>query len=172
MAAYPVRTVRRGRCRPRGTSAVRHRHLLSKQKPYQPRQEVRLVWHKGSRKDCSLNSSSGAGHYQNDRYSLNERICFCIPIILRRRRRVEEVGAGCGELCAFVSAMFSVVPFHSQLSNVRPRSTRLVRCTMGCSTATTRHTPVLDLFSQRSACGGGMGRVSNRSATPSRMVWR
>ena len=50
MAAYPVRTVRRGRCRPRGTSAVRHRHLLSKQKAYQPRREARLVWHKGSRK--------------------------------------------------------------------------------------------------------------------------
>jgi len=41
MAAYPVRTMRRGRCRSRGTSAIRHRYLLVKQKAYQPCREVR-----------------------------------------------------------------------------------------------------------------------------------
>jgi len=40
MAAYPVRTVRTGRCRPCGTAVVRHRYLLVKQKAYQPRLDV------------------------------------------------------------------------------------------------------------------------------------
>jgi len=41
MAAYPVRTVRRGRCRSRGTSAIRHRYLLVEQEAYQQSRDVR-----------------------------------------------------------------------------------------------------------------------------------
>src|SRR5437867_12169275 len=49
MAAYHVRTACTGRCRPRGTSAVRHRHPLVKQKPYQPRRDARRPRQQGSR---------------------------------------------------------------------------------------------------------------------------
>src|SRR5207245_11735369 len=49
LAAYHVRTARTGRCRPRGTSAVRHRHPLVKQKPYQPRRDARRPRQQGSR---------------------------------------------------------------------------------------------------------------------------
>jgi len=58
MAAYPVCTVRTGRYRSRGTSAIRHRYLLVKQKAYQPRRDVWRPRQQGSRKELETQPRS------------------------------------------------------------------------------------------------------------------